>query len=470
VYYNLVGILSLLFARFFNFHMWRPVLVYVLFVVQAAQAEDDDDGCEEEGGSEINAINLIIAGCLLMLSGLFSGLNLGLMSFAYNDLEVIVNGSTDADEVRYAKTIMPLRKRGNLLLCTLLLGNTLVNALIAVLLADMTSGVVGSILTTVLIVVFGEIGPQSVCSRYALRIGAAAVPIVWCFVGITFIFAFPISLLLDAILGGEVSSVYTKQTLTSLVTLNVSSPEHRKQSGLTEEDGKLLTGALTFRDKKVGCAMTPLADCFLLPLDTVLDYKRVEKLLTAGFTRMPVISAQNKREDIVSVLYMKDLVGLGFERCTPLKDVLSVFNASDRVRYISTEAKLGEAFALFQKDHIHSLVVVGNEEGTKGPALGLITMEDIIEEIIQDEIVDEDDLVVDIGHDGKAAEKNVRRYDPALMIRHLGPPPSALVGSFSASTKKRASGGNSKGGGGGGSLSSADQLAGSKKGKDIELL
>ena len=128
MYYNLVGILSLLLARFFNLNMWRPVLVCVLFVVQAAQAEDDDDGCEkEEGGSEINAINLIIAGCLLMLSGLFSGLNLGLMSFAYNDLEVIVNGSTDADEVRYAKTIMPLRKRGNLLLCTLLLGECCAN-------------------------------------------------------------------------------------------------------------------------------------------------------------------------------------------------------------------------------------------------------------------------------------------------------------------------------------------------------
>mgnify|MGYP001183830845 CR=1 FL=1 len=73
-------------------------------------------------------------------------------------------------ERRDAATIQPLRKTGNLLLCTLLLGNTLVNAAIATLLADATAGVLGMFITTGLIVVFGEIVPQSVCSRYALQV------------------------------------------------------------------------------------------------------------------------------------------------------------------------------------------------------------------------------------------------------------------------------------------------------------
>jgi len=85
-------------------------------------------------------------------------------------------------QVYWAGKILPLRKHGNLLLCTLLLGNTLVNALIAIMLADLTSGLVGGILTTILIVIFGEIIPQAMCSRYALRIGAASMPIVYCFV------------------------------------------------------------------------------------------------------------------------------------------------------------------------------------------------------------------------------------------------------------------------------------------------
>ena len=78
----------------------------------------------------------LIAAGLIVMSGFFSGLNLGLMSLAPDELKVVMEGSADEQAKRDAAKIYPLRKRGNLLLCTLLLGNTLVNALIAVLLAD----------------------------------------------------------------------------------------------------------------------------------------------------------------------------------------------------------------------------------------------------------------------------------------------------------------------------------------------
>ena len=76
---------------------------------------------------------------LLVLSGLFSGLTLGLMSLDVNSLEIVISGGSDNDK-EYAEKILPIRKKGNLLLCTLLLGNTLVNALIAILSASFTSG------------------------------------------------------------------------------------------------------------------------------------------------------------------------------------------------------------------------------------------------------------------------------------------------------------------------------------------
>ena len=129
---------------------------------------------------------LIIAAALVALSGLFSGLNLGLMSFADEDLRIVIEGSPDENKVRNAQRIRPLRARGNLLLCTLLLGNTLVNAMIAILLGDMAGGIVGGIVTTGLIVVFGEIIPQAVCSRNALSIGAATLPLVYVFVVVCF--------------------------------------------------------------------------------------------------------------------------------------------------------------------------------------------------------------------------------------------------------------------------------------------
>ena len=152
-----------------------------------------------------NTAALVGAVSLVLLSGLFSGLNLGLMSFTDDDLGLVIEGSSDQAEVANAKAIRPVRAQGNLLLCTLLLGNTLVNAVIAILLSDLTSGLVGTLVTTALILVFGEIVPQSVCSRHALAVGAAVLPIVKAFVFVCWPIAYPISVLLDWLLGREIS-------------------------------------------------------------------------------------------------------------------------------------------------------------------------------------------------------------------------------------------------------------------------
>ena len=86
----------------------------------------------------------------------------------------------------HAERILPIRRRGNLLLCTLLLGNTLGNSMLAILMADVSwlSGVGGVIGSTAVILVFGEIIPQAYCSRHGLAVGAeiaerAAVAVAW---------------------------------------------------------------------------------------------------------------------------------------------------------------------------------------------------------------------------------------------------------------------------------------------------
>jgi len=116
---------------------------------------------------------------------MFSGLNLGLMSLTVEDLNIIIASSDDAQQIRFAKTILPMRRRGNLLLCTLLIGNTLVNVSLAVLtdpiwtylFGTSTVGAVLSLaLPSAIIVVLGEIVPQSVCSRHALSIGLSPSP------------------------------------------------------------------------------------------------------------------------------------------------------------------------------------------------------------------------------------------------------------------------------------------------------
>lgn len=108
-------------------------------------------------------VQVLILVVLLSFSALFSGLTLGLMSLDITGLEIVMAGD-DPDAARYAETIYPLRKQGNLLLCTLLLGNVAVNSLMAIFTAAIFNGTIGFVSSTFLIVIFGEIIPQALVS------------------------------------------------------------------------------------------------------------------------------------------------------------------------------------------------------------------------------------------------------------------------------------------------------------------
>ena len=159
---------------------------------------------------------LIILG-LIALSGSFSGLNLGVLGLDVKDLELMMEGpyesAADEKEGRYARKLLPLRRRGNLLLCAILIGNVLVNSLLSILMADIAGGGVALIASTALITVFGEICPQAICSRHGVKVGAMLSWLLWITIAITFVFSFPIAAILDKVLGEEVGVVMTKSKM-----------------------------------------------------------------------------------------------------------------------------------------------------------------------------------------------------------------------------------------------------------------
>jgi hypothetical protein len=106
------------------------------------------------------ALQIIFVIVLLCLSALFSGLTLGLMSLDITGLEIVMAGD-DPTQAQYAKNIYPIRKKGNLLLCTLIFGNVAVNSLLSIFMAEFTDGMIGFLTSTILIVIFGEILPQA---------------------------------------------------------------------------------------------------------------------------------------------------------------------------------------------------------------------------------------------------------------------------------------------------------------------
>ena len=112
-------------------------------------------------------LSYILMAVLILLSGLFSGLTLGLLSLDMNGLEIVINGD-DSDAAEAAQSILPIRSKGNQLLCSLLLGNVAVNAFLSILMADLFGGLVSFVVSTIVIVIFGEIGEFSQSISLAL--------------------------------------------------------------------------------------------------------------------------------------------------------------------------------------------------------------------------------------------------------------------------------------------------------------
>ncbi|XP_062453025.1 metal transporter CNNM4 [Rhea pennata] len=331
---------------------------------------------------------ILIAG-LLVLSGMFSGLNLGLMALDPMELRIVQNCGTDKEK-RYARKIEPIRRKGNYLLCSLLLGNVLVNTTLTILLDDLIGSGIGAVVaSTIGIVIFGEIMPQALCSRHGLAVGANTIVVTKFFMLVTFPLSFPISKLLDCILGQEIGTVYNREKLVEM--LKVTEP----YNDLVREELNMIQGALELRIKTVEDVMTPLHNCFMINSDAILDFNTMSEIMESGFTRIPVY--EDERSNIMDILYVKDLAFVDPDDCTPLKTITKFYNHP--VHVVFHDTKLDAMLEEFKKGKSHLAIVQKvNNEGEGDPfyeVLGLVTLEDVIEEIIKSEILDESDMYTD---------------------------------------------------------------------------
>jgi len=334
--------------------------------------------------------SIILTLFLLCGSAFFSGLTLGLLSLDIPGLELI-EACGEPEDREYAKQIIPLRQRGNQLLCTLLLGNTFVNSFIAISTASLTAGIVGTALSTAFILIFGEIIPQAVCSRYALYIGARAIPIVRVFMLLFYPLSFPISKLLDYALGRELRTVYNRKELDKLLSIAVEDP----QGDLRPEEAHLMSSALAFSEKRASMIMTRLDHTFCIEVGSKLSFEALLRCYKSGFTRIPVY-----RKDpscVVGLLFAKDLILVDPDDEIPVGAMLSFCGRSLHV--VRHDTTIDKLLAAAQTQHSHLFFVV--EGGPDAPAsvakwpppisnvIGIVTLEDVLEELIAAEIVDE---------------------------------------------------------------------------------
>ncbi|XP_025407316.1 metal transporter CNNM4 isoform X1 [Sipha flava] len=347
----------------------------------------------------------IILTCL-SFSSLFSGLNLGLMSLNRMDLKIICNTGTDAER-KYAKAILPVRIHGNYLLCSILLGNVMVNSIFTILLDDLTSGLVAVITSTLAIVIFGEITPQAVCSRHGLMIGAKTIYVTKTVMVLTTPLSWPISKALDWALGEEIGSTYNRERLKELVKMTGD-----EYNDLEKDEVNIISGALELHRKKVGDVMTKLEDVYMLSYDTVLDFETVSEIMKSGYSRIPVY--EDSRQNIVTMLYIKDLALVDPDDNTLLKTLCQFYQ--NPCYFVFEDTTLDVLFKQFKegiKGHM-AFVHRVNNEGEGDPfyeTVGIITLEDVIEELIQAEIMDETDVYTDNRSKQRRQQRSYRAQD-----------------------------------------------------------
>lgn len=283
------------------------------------------------------------------------------------------------------------------------------------------------------------------CSRYALRIGSATIPLVKIIRFILYPVAKPLAWCLDVSLGAELATTYSSAEMMKLLQIHV------QQNVIDQETAGAMTGALTYKNITVKEVMTPMQRTFMINVDDKLSFETIAKIFKTGYSRIPVfevsrVSLVNKYErfgmvcfwpltlwflpqdNIIGLLFVKDLIFIDPEDEVPIRSFVQIFGRG--VHVVWPDDTLGDVLAELKKGRTHLAVVrdVNNADESQDPfyeVRGIITLEgkiylrkskyvveirispqdylllDIIEKIIGDNIVDETDEYVDSAGDVK---------------------------------------------------------------------
>lgn len=349
---------------------------------------------------ELFYTNLFTSVFLVLAGGVFAGLTLGLMGQDEVYLKVIAT-SGEPQERSHARKVLKLIGRGkHWVLVTLLLSNVITNETLPIVLDRCLGGGWPAVITsTVSIVIFGEIIPQSICVRYGLQVGAMFSPFVLMLMYVMYPVAYPCALLLDHILGEDHGTVYKKSGLKTLVTLHKTMGVER----LNQDEVTIISAVLDLKEKPVAHIMTPMDRVYTMSADAILDEKTVEEIFNAGFSRIP-IHLPNEPMNFIGMLLVRVLISYDPEDALPVASFpLATLPETGR------DTSCLNILNYFQEGKSH-MIVVSENPGEPTGSLGVLTLEDVIEELIGEEIVDESDVYIDIN-------KNIKRTQPGPLSK-----------------------------------------------------
>ena len=327
-----------------------------------------------------NIRNIIALAVLILMSGYFSATETAFLSCNKTRLRTMAEKGN-----KRAALVNRLNENYDRLLSTILIGNNIVNLAAAsigtvlfVRLYGDIGATVSTVVLTVLVLIFGEITPKNVAKDCPEKLAMFSAPIIrvliWIFTPLNFLFGLW-KKLVSKVLRLESDSKMSQEELLMLVD------EVREGGTIDSEEGDLLKNAIEFNDMRAEDILTHRVDLEAVDIESTKE-EIAEVFTQSKFARLPVY--EDSIDNIIGILNMKDFYdGTGIT-AKSIRDIMT------KPLFVLKSEKIDELLKLLQETKSQMAVILDEYGGT----LGIVTLEDILEELVG-EIWDEHDEVTE---------------------------------------------------------------------------
>jgi metal transporter CNNM len=308
---------------------------------------------------------------LILFSGICSGLNIALMSLDISDLKRKKRLGS-----RAAARVLPLRTNSHLSLAAILLCNVAVVSATSLVLEHRYNGLIAGLMSTLLIVIIGEIFPQALFARQALAFSSWLAPVLRLMIFFTFPASKPLQLLLDKLFEHTDDPLHSRRELGIIISEHLTN----HTSELDEDEVAIMRGALVLSEKRVRDIMTDIKKVYSLTPETMIDADKIDEIKERNWSRIPVFNKEHT--ECYGILLMKDLVDIDFDESPVTVSQLPLH----KTRVVGGMTALDTMFRKFIAARSHLIPIERDDK-----IVGIVTIEDLIEEILGHEIEDEAD-------------------------------------------------------------------------------
>lgn len=368
---------------------------------------------------------------IVIFAGLMSGLTVGYTSIDPRMLAIKLRNGTP-EEMKSSARIKPIIEDKHLLLATLLTANALAMESLPIFLDAIMPAAAAVLVSTSIVLVFGEVVPQALClGPNQIQIAAGMAPVVKWLILLFYPICYPISKGLDYFLGHHQDKIkFAKKDLKTLMELHMRTNKKRKTSmnlqdkapnatftddddGLTNEEIKIINNTIDLRTTFVDSIMIPYDNMFKLSVNDVISKELIDRVTRKGFNKIPIFT-----EDLhcIGILSIKNLLSYSSNlgktiaeskiklvkpftivSNTNLLEALSLMQVKKtNILMVSKEVKTNRV-SLMLRSRTEMLI-----DHKKSNVVGMVCLKDIFEDIAQEEFDDSEPGQINSGaHEGK---------------------------------------------------------------------